>query len=116
MRKEPVHAHRQQGVTLAVGLVLLLLMTMLGAYATQSSSIQQQMSGNMEDKELSFQATESALREGENWLGSQVNQPSDAATCTQPCVLTYDPTRYLKNKPLRGGAETLQRTEEPSPR
>lgn len=55
----------QRGVTLIVGLLIVLLMGMLSLAAMRGSGLQESMAGNMRDKSLAFQAAESALREGE---------------------------------------------------
>lgn len=58
----------QQGVVLIVGLVMLLLMTLIGTTGMQSTSLEEKMAGNMRDRNLAFQAAESALAAGENYL------------------------------------------------
>ena len=57
---------RQSGSALIVGLILLLVMTMLGLTAMQTTSLEERMSGNMRDRDLAAQAAEMALRAGEN--------------------------------------------------
>lgn len=59
---------RQKGVVLIVSLVALLLMTMIGVTAMRDTGFQERMSGNLRDRNLAFQASESALRAGEDWL------------------------------------------------
>lgn len=61
-----VSPFRQRGVTLIVGLMIVLLMGVLSLAAIRGSGLQESMAGNMRDKSLSFQAAESALREGES--------------------------------------------------
>ncbi|MCZ4306611.1 PilX N-terminal domain-containing pilus assembly protein [Zoogloeaceae bacterium G21618-S1] len=56
----------QSGSALIVGLILLLVMTMLGLTAMQTTSLEERMSGNMRDRDLAAQAAEMALRAGEN--------------------------------------------------
>ena len=60
----------QRGVVLIVGLIMLLLMTMLGLAAMQSTNQQERMAGNMRDRDLAFQAAEAALREGEGLIST----------------------------------------------
>ncbi|TVO57337.1 pilus assembly PilX family protein [Denitromonas halophila] len=57
---------KQSGSALIVGLILLLVMTMLGLTAMQTTSLEEKMSGNMRDRDLAAQAAEMALRAGEN--------------------------------------------------
>lgn len=56
---------RQRGVTLIVGLIIVLLMGVLSLAAIRGSGLQENMAGNMRNKNLAFQAAESALRVGE---------------------------------------------------
>lgn len=77
----------QQGVTLALTLILLFVITLLGVSAMQVTQMQEKMASNLQDKELSFNAAESALIAGENWLLSLINQPPVVSNCTVfPCV------------------------------
>lgn len=55
----------QAGVTLVVSLIFLLLLTILGVTAMSTNTLQEKMAGNMRDKDVAFQATESALRAAE---------------------------------------------------
>lgn len=57
---------RQRGVTLVMSLIFLLLLTILGVTAMNTSTLQEKMSGNLRDQDLAFQAAESALRGGED--------------------------------------------------
>ena len=53
----------------------------------QSTHMQEKMTANLQDKERSFMAAESALRAGEAWLLGLQSKPSVTATCTNyPCV------------------------------
>lgn len=65
-------AHRQQGMVLVVGLVMVLLITIIGMSAIRGSGLQESMAGNMRDRNIAFQAAESALREGEAVIGPSV--------------------------------------------
>jgi len=57
-----------QGGALIISLVILLIMTILGLTAMQTTMLQERMAGNMKDRNMAFQATEAALRTGENWV------------------------------------------------
>ena len=56
---------RQHGTALILSLVFLLLLTILGITAVTTSTLQEKMAGNMKDQNISFQAAESGLRDGE---------------------------------------------------
>jgi type IV pilus assembly protein PilX len=66
---------KQSGVVLVISLVMLLLLTLIGVTATQVTSLEEKMAHNMRDRNLAFQAAESALREGEAFL-TQATLPS----------------------------------------
>lgn len=68
------HARRRQGgAVLVVGLIILVILTLLGVQAMRSNVLQERMAGNMRERNLAFQAAESALRLGE------ASGPFDAA-------------------------------------
>ncbi|MEQ1530660.1 MAG: PilX N-terminal domain-containing pilus assembly protein [Methylococcales bacterium] len=56
---------QQSGVVLIVSLIMLLLLTLIGVSATQSTGLEEKMAGNFRNKDLAFQAAESALRVAE---------------------------------------------------
>lgn len=56
---------RQQGVSLVVVLILLLVITLLGLAVLRGTLMSERMSANMYDRSLGFQSAESALRDAE---------------------------------------------------
>ncbi|TAN53114.1 MAG: pilus assembly protein PilX [Methylococcaceae bacterium] len=58
----------QRGAALIASLVFLLIMTLIGVTGLQVSSMEEKMTGNMRDRDLAFQAAESALRAGETFM------------------------------------------------
>jgi len=56
---------KQQGAALAVSLIMLLVLTLLGIAGMQSTIMEEKMAGNMRDKAIAFQASESGLINGE---------------------------------------------------
>jgi len=64
---------RQSGAVLVVSLLLLLVMTLLGLGAAQSTRMQERMAGNQRDLELAMQGAEAGLRAAEDLLPS--NRP-----------------------------------------
>lgn len=58
----------QRGAVMIIGLIMLLLLTVIGLASIRGTSLQEQMTGNMRDRNLAFQAAESALRMGEDVL------------------------------------------------
>lgn len=61
----PAGASRQAGMALIVSLLVLVVITLLTLSATQTSTLQENMAGNLRDHHLAFQAAEAALRAGE---------------------------------------------------
>jgi type IV pilus assembly protein PilX len=55
----------QTGVVLVISLIILLLLTIIGLTAMQTTALEEKMAGNLRDKSLAFQAAESALRSAE---------------------------------------------------
>ena len=54
--------HAQHGVSLVIVLILLIVMSVLGVAVLRSSAMQERMSANLRDRNLAFQAAETALR------------------------------------------------------
>lgn len=65
--------HRQKGAVLVVTLMILLVVTLLTVSNMRSSVLEEKMAGNTSDRNVAFQAAESALREGEVFLESIVS-------------------------------------------
>ncbi|MDH3671664.1 MAG: PilX N-terminal domain-containing pilus assembly protein [Gammaproteobacteria bacterium] len=57
--------HRQQGVALVMSMAFLLILTLIGITALNTSALEERMAGNMVDKNYALQAAESALLAGE---------------------------------------------------
>lgn len=66
-------ASTQQGIALVISLLLLLAITLVAVSSMQSSLLQERMSANLYDKQLSYQQVEAALLEAEVLLN--VNDP-----------------------------------------
>jgi|CXWL01.1.fsa_nt_gi type IV pilus assembly protein PilX len=64
MNKQTSLTH-QSGAVLAIGLVMLLLLTLIGITGTQVTGLEEKMAGNSKDQNLAFQSAEAALRAGE---------------------------------------------------
>ena len=80
---------REQGISLLVVLVLLLIMTLLGLAILRGTMLEERMAGNMFDRSLSFQAAESALREAELIASTSPSPPATGCTngiCSEPAL------------------------------
>ena len=88
----PVSSLRtQSGVVLAISLIILLLLTIIGLSATQTTALEEKMAGNLRDKSLAFQAAESALRAAELSLPS-ISSSTYVAAGTGGFYLDNSPT------------------------
>jgi type IV pilus assembly protein PilX len=77
---------QQRGMALIVSLILLLVLTLLGLAAMQNTSLEERMAGNLRAENVAFQASESALRAGESWLGAVTLTTQPATTNTSPAT------------------------------
>lgn len=75
---------RQHGTALVVALVFLLLMTLIGVTAMQTTTLQERMAGNERDRNLAFQAAEAALRAGEEWVATSWSSLGSATALANP--------------------------------
>lgn len=103
----------QRGVTLVVSLIFLLLLTILGITAMNTSTLQEKMSGNLRDQDMALQAAESALRGGETalrtaWAGGKpFADPACASTvCSLGTVQVTNDTWWFANSMEYGGTGT----------
>ena len=80
----------EKGMALVIVLVFLVVMTIIGVAAMQSSSLQEKMSSNVRDQNVSFQTAEAAVREGEAWVESLVGRPPvQSGNCIAPCQVVW---------------------------
>lgn len=63
----------QRGVALFISLVLLLVLTIIGVSAVQTTSLEERMARNTNDSVLAFESAEVALRTAETFLRNNVN-------------------------------------------
>lgn len=69
-------SNEQRGAVLIFCLVFLLVLTMMGVTSMESAVLEERMAGNMQDFNAAFQAAESSLQTGENWLSGEITWPS----------------------------------------
>ncbi|MEW5886443.1 MAG: PilX N-terminal domain-containing pilus assembly protein [Pseudomonadota bacterium] len=75
--------HTQSGMVLLMALVMLLLVTLLGVTSVRMLTVEERMAANSFDRNLAFQAAETALREGEALAASNTAPPPTAMDCGQ---------------------------------
>lgn len=92
------YQHKERGAVLVVGLVMVLLISIIGISAIRGSNLQEAIAGNMRERNLAFQASESALRVGESTVADQVARPlmtnnqglyNDTYTTPASSILTF---------------------------
>jgi type IV pilus assembly protein PilX len=67
-RKQMLGQSRESGAILILALIFMALLLILGANAVSTTVLEEKMSGNLRNKNLSFQAAEAALAIAENQL------------------------------------------------
>ena len=72
-----INKKNQSGVVLAISLIMLVVLTLLGVTAMQSTTLEERMAGNLRDRNLAFQASEGALILAEGWLSDLSDLPLD---------------------------------------
>lgn len=78
------HAHRQQGISLFLVMVFLVILSILGVAVIQSSSLSARIAGNEADRTLAFQAAEAALRDAEKDIRGACTPATCRATPIAP--------------------------------
>jgi type IV pilus assembly protein PilX len=104
---------KQQGASLLIALIFLVIMAMLSVTLANVSNLEEQMAGNTRDRDLALQAAEAALRDAQVRLANPafqatafpafnaVNDNGQAywENCfvggAVPCAVTYQPTTPL---------------------
>src|SRR3546814_17172616 len=92
----PPQPHMQRGASLIVVLILLLVVTLLGLAALRTTILQERMSANLFDRSLSFQAAETALREGQvaiqnGMLSTRSEESRVGKECVSTCRSRWSP-------------------------
>ncbi|WP_411728113.1 PilX N-terminal domain-containing pilus assembly protein [Methyloglobulus sp.] len=81
---------QQSGAVLAIGLFMLLLLTLIGITGSQVTTLEEKMAGNSRDQNVAFQSAEGALRAGEadianRWDGIPPNDGIGDGSIQQFC-------------------------------
>jgi type IV pilus assembly protein PilX len=82
-----VRSRSQRGVVLVIALIMMLLVTMLSVTTMTATTQQEKMAGNMRDRNLAFQAAESAvtfclnqIKSNPGWVTSNKKTPTTPPT------------------------------------
>ena len=102
----------QRGIALFISLVILMLLTIVGVAAVQTTQLQARMARNAHDNLIAVQAAERALLEGERFL---LSAPPDAARFTASgSDGLWRPARFGRSTSVAGGG-CLGGEREPQP-
>ena len=101
---------QQKWAALVISLIVLLILTLLSVTTLQTVSMEERMAGNMRNKNLAFQAAETALRAGEKYLSNATLDPFDGTTpglyqpslCLEPCWEEVNWSDFSKIKAYNG--------------
>lgn len=103
----PAHPARQRGIALVLALVFLLLLTIIGISALNTTSLEEKMTHNVKDRNLAFQAAESALIAGENWIYTQIGKPVFPNTSSGLHVPSTTTTPNWETSGIWGGSTVV---------
>lgn len=101
----------QRGVALFISLVLLLVLTIAGVSAVQTTTLEERMARNSHDSLLAFQSAEAALRQAEDWLEGNVNSVanfSPAGTGGLWTAAEYGDAEVWENAAVWTGSGSVQ--------
>ncbi|SIQ38978.1 pilus assembly PilX family protein [Marinobacterium stanieri] len=76
MNNRSIRCQKHQGSALVVAMIMLVLIGIIGVGSMQTTTMEEKMSGNTRDKNISFQAAEAGLRNREAWLQAQLSPPA----------------------------------------
>ncbi|MBB71960.1 MAG: hypothetical protein CMF50_06130 [Legionellales bacterium] len=68
-----IATHKQRGVVLVAGLVILVVLTLIGVATLESTAMEERMASNMRDMNLAFHSAETAMREAEADIDALAN-------------------------------------------
>lgn len=71
---------RTRGAALIVSLIMLVVMSLLGVTSMSTSRLEERMAGNARDRSYAFEAAETALIDGENYIGNDEVKSFDGST------------------------------------
>jgi type IV pilus assembly protein PilX len=83
-----VARRRQNGATLLVAIIMLLIITLLALSSMRGVSLESRITGNLKMQKTLFNAAEGALRIGENSI-SRVAPPSASSVCNSTFCLRW---------------------------
>jgi len=94
-----VESKLQQGSAMLMALLILIVLTLLGVFASSSGIMQERMSGNFRDSARAFEAAEAGARWVEAWFASLRDVSQQPFTCDGTCTAGTDIIWEIGNYP-----------------
>lgn len=66
---------RARGMALVAALIFLVVLTILGVASMSGAHLQEKMAGNLQEQTIAFQAAETGLKAGEDWIFNLISKP-----------------------------------------
>lgn len=80
MRMNPITTPTlQRGAVLLISLMILLIMTVIGIAAMSTTTMEEKMAANNQQRQQALQAAETALRDAEAWMTTNVTRTANLA-------------------------------------
>jgi hypothetical protein len=98
-------AHRQSGAVLAIGLVLLLILTVLATAGMQAATVELQLAGNAQHQQRAFRAAEAGIEQA---IAAGVFTIDPAATADR-----YDDLTVSEPRPIPGAGTPIDACTSP---
>ena len=98
LKQRNLSRKKQSGAALILGLTMIMILSVLVISSAKTTVLQQKMASNLRDKELSFQAAESAIKAGESYLKGTAQVDLAGNFSDQGGLLLYENDRSLKEE------------------
>lgn len=108
LRSKRRAARGEEGVALAISLVLLLAMTVLGVATLSSTSLNEKMTSNAQQKAIAFEVAESAIASvwDKSYLEAAINSdPNNAGNDPDPIIVPENDTAISTDYDLISGGK-----------
>ncbi|OFZ94523.1 MAG: hypothetical protein A2Z44_08995 [Betaproteobacteria bacterium RBG_19FT_COMBO_58_11] len=94
-------------MALITGLIFMVVLTLLALAAMRTTTLEERMSGNARDRDLAFQATEAALRAGEQVVSGATLPAFASGTANPPRIAAGTLTTYWQDTHPWDDAESV---------
>lgn len=84
----------QRGMSLVMGLIFLVVLTLLGMAAMRGTILEERMAANSRDRDLAFQSAEAAIRQAEQVLQGATLPAFASGTAYTPRIAGSTPSSY----------------------